>query len=117
MSQHSNTYQSDLLHPVICQSYSLTKTDNSFTLYPQTGFLQTFIQAISIVPLQAHYYSEALPTPHGYCAGVSRLSATGNCKRRTCPRWRLERDLNLQPFGRKAPNLPMSHHSQQDNPY
>ena len=39
-----------------------------------------FIQAISIAPLQSHYYSEALPTQHGYCAGISRRSATGNCE-------------------------------------
>src|SRR6218665_4136180 len=31
-----------------------------------------FIQTISIAPLQVHFYSEALPTQHGYCAGVSR---------------------------------------------
>src|SRR6218665_215933 len=29
------------------------------------------------------------------------------------PTWRLEWDLNLWPFGRKATNLPMSHHSPQ----
>jgi len=29
--------------------------------------LHSFIQAISIVPLQVHYYSEALPTQHGDC--------------------------------------------------
>src|SRR6218665_2347331 len=27
--------------------------------------------------------------------------------------WWLERDLNPRPFGRKAPNLPMSHHAQE----
>ena len=30
-----------------------------------------FIQAISIVPLQVHSYSEALPTQHEYCVGVA----------------------------------------------
>src|SRR6218665_1081014 len=35
----------------------------------------SFIQTISIAPLQVHFYSEALPTRHGYCAGVSRRSA------------------------------------------
>ena len=30
-----------------------------------------FIQAISIVPLQAHYYSEVLLTQHGYCVRVN----------------------------------------------
>jgi len=45
-----------------------------------------FIQAISIAPLKVHYYSEVLPTQHGYCVRVSRRSATGNCNWRTCPR-------------------------------
>jgi len=27
--------------------------------------------------LQVYYYSEALPTQHGYCVEVSRRSATG----------------------------------------
>ena len=47
----------------------------------------SFIQAISIAPLQVHYHSEALPTQHGHCVGVSRRSATGNCKWRTCQRF------------------------------
>src|SRR6218665_2058974 len=41
------------------------------------SLINSFIQAISIAPLQVHYYSEALPTQHGYCAGVSRQS---NCE-------------------------------------
>jgi len=28
------------------------------------------IQTISIAPLRVHFYSKALPTQHGYCAGV-----------------------------------------------
>ena len=35
---------------------------------------------ISIAPLQVHYYSEALPTEHGYCVGVSRRRVTDNCE-------------------------------------
>ena len=31
----------------------------------------SFIQAITIAPLQVRYYSETLLTQHGYCAGVS----------------------------------------------
>ena len=31
-------------------------------------------------PSSIQYYSEALPPQHGYCAGVSRLIATGNCE-------------------------------------
>ena len=45
----------------------------------------SFIQAISVAPLQVRY-SEALLTKHGSCVGVSRPSATGNCAWRTCPR-------------------------------
>jgi len=41
-------------------------------------FIHSFILAISIAPLQVHYYSEALPIQHGYCVEVSRRSATGN---------------------------------------
>jgi len=40
-----------------------------------TIFNHSFILAISIAPPQAHYYSEALPTQHGYYVGVSRRSA------------------------------------------
>ena len=47
--------------------------------------VHSFIQAISIAPLQVHYLSEVLPTQHGYCVWVSRRSATGNSKWRTCP--------------------------------
>ena len=39
------------------------------------SLIHSFIQAISIAPLQVHYYSEALPTGStqlGYCVGVSR---------------------------------------------
>jgi len=43
------------------------------------------MHAISIAPPQVHYYTEALPTQHGYCAGVSRRSVTSNCEWRTCP--------------------------------
>src|SRR6218665_1445979 len=40
-------------------------------------FIQSFILAISVAPLQVHYYSEALPTAAriAYCIGVSRRSA------------------------------------------
>jgi len=50
------------------------------------SFIHSFIQTICIAPLQVHFYSEALLTQHGYCAGVSRRSATGNCELRTYPR-------------------------------
>ena len=52
----------------------------AFSLWCQTccrvEFIHSFIQTISIAPLQVHYYSEALQTQHGYCAGISCRSAT-----------------------------------------
>jgi len=47
-------------------------------IYTYYIIIYSFIQAISIAPLQVYYYSEALPAQHGYCVGVSRWSATGN---------------------------------------
>ena len=41
----------------------------------------SFILAISIVPLQVHYYAAALPTRNGYCAGVSRRSSQATVSR------------------------------------
>ena len=52
--------------------------------YMSLFLIHSFTLAISIAPLQVHYYSEALPTQHGYFVGVSRRSATGNCEWRTC---------------------------------
>src|SRR6218665_1414517 len=52
------------------------------------SFIHSFIHSfrtISIAPLEVHYYSEALPTQHEYCSGVSHRSATSNYKLRTCP--------------------------------
>jgi len=39
-----------------------------------------------LLPLQVHFYSEALPARHEYCAIILRRSATGNCDWRTCQR-------------------------------
>jgi len=41
--------------------------------YMPQVFFYSFIQAISVAPLLVHYFSEALPTQHVYCAGVSCL--------------------------------------------
>jgi len=78
-------------------------------------FIHPFIQAISIASLTVLCCSEALPTQHGYCLGISRLSATGNfviklLKVLTCT-WRLERESNLWLFGRKASTLPKRRHA------
>ena len=42
--------------------------------------IHSLIQAISIAPLQVHYYTEALLTQHRCCVGVLRQSAMGNCE-------------------------------------
>jgi len=86
--------------------------DHSFTddlhLQSTSQVIYLFIQAISIVPFLVHNYSEALPTQHGYCVGVSRWSATGNSERRTCSRpvWRLERDSTFRTKGDESTNEP-----------
>src|SRR6218665_5756 len=48
---------------------------SQYRFQPLPIFIRSFIHAISIAPLQVLYYSEALPTQHGYCMGVSRRSA------------------------------------------
>ena len=57
-------------------------------LHLWTTTIHSFIHTISVAPLQVHYayYSESLPTQHGYCVGISLQSATGNYELRTCPR-------------------------------
>ena len=72
---------------VSCQS--TTGNCESRTCRRGRILIHSFIQAIYIAPLQIHYYSEALPTQHGHCVGVSRQSTTGNCESRTCPRGRI----------------------------
>src|SRR6218665_469484 len=64
---------------------TLTKVQFNIEIQCQS-FIHSFIQTIPIASLQVHFYSEALPTQHGYCAIVSCRSATGNCELRTCPR-------------------------------
>ena len=71
----------------------------------------SFFQDISIATLQVHYYSEALPTQHGYCVGVSWWHSIHRQLRvkdlPKVPTWRL--DFNPRPFRRKALNLPVHH--------
>src|SRR6218665_2497652 len=77
------------------------------------SFIHSFILAISIAPHQVHYYSEALPTT----ARILCRSFTPKRHRQLrvkdllkVPTWRLERDSNPRPSGRKASTLPMCHH-------
>ena len=76
--------------------------------------VHTFIPDISIALLQVHYYSEALPTTAlWYCVGDNMLKRYRQLWVKDLPKvpaWRLERDSNLGPSRRKAPNLTLSHH-------
>jgi len=68
----------NLMSSVHIRNHAATETVLKLNIKIYYYFIHSFIQAISIAPL--HYYSEALPTQHGYCAGVSHRSATCNCK-------------------------------------
>jgi len=74
---------------------------------------QIFIQAICrpIAPLQVHYYTEALPTQHWYCVGVSSQSTRGKCEWSTWQRSLGYVAARARPLGRKVSNQPMSHHA------
>ena len=47
-------------------------------LADESGTSNSFIQVISLAPLQVHCYSEALPTQHGHRVGVPRRSPADN---------------------------------------
>src|SRR6218665_1509249 len=96
----------------VCQQEMPQEVTITDTSLHQVAQIHSFILAIPIAPLQVHFYSEALPTQHGYCVGVSGHRQLRVKVLPKVPVWRLERDSNPQPFGRKAPNLPMSHHAQ-----
>src|SRR6218665_2954260 len=73
----------------------------------------SFILAISIAPLQVHYYSEALSTARILCRSFTpkrhrQLRVKDLPK---VPTWRLKRDSKPRSFGRTASNLPMNHHA------
>ena len=93
--------------------YHWFKTSYNITSQLTEHIIPSFVQDISIAPLQVHYYSEALPTQHGYCAGVIRHRQVRVKDLPTVPTWQGEQDSNPWPFGWKATNLPMSHHTPQ----
>ena len=78
------------------------------------SFIHSFNRAISIAPLQVHYYSEALPT---HCSTDIVLEFHAEAPQTTASEGlaqgsymaAIERDSNPRPCGRKASNLPMSH--------
>ena len=75
--------------------------------------IHSLIPVISTAPLQVHYYSEVLPTQHGYCVGISCRSATGNCEWRTCQGPYVADRARFEPatFWTKALDLPLSHYA------
>jgi len=67
--------------PMALSNYELLTTSLHITVSEKANYNQalspisytySLIQAISKALLQVHYYSEALPTQHGHCAGISR---------------------------------------------
>ena|SRR6218665_578364 len=73
---------SDDCHPGRINGDSLAEEDCKIKCRGRChGFIHSFRPF-----LQVRYYSETPPTQHGYCAGVSRQSATDRCELRTCPR-------------------------------
>src|SRR6218665_2752568 len=76
-------------------------------------FIRSFVQTISIAPIQVHLYSEALPTQHGYCVGVYTLKRYGQLQVKDLPKvptWRLERESNPRPSDLKSSSQPRRHH-------
>src|SRR6218665_2953182 len=74
----------------------------------------TFIQAISIVALQVHYYSEALLTTARILCRSFTPKRHMQLRMKDLPKvptWRPERDSNQRPFGRKATSSPMRYHA------
>ena len=75
-------------------------------------FIHSLIQAISIAPFQVHYYSEVLTTHARILCQNFTLKRHRHLWVKDLPKvpmWRLERESNPWPFGRKASTLPMRH--------
>ena len=73
--------------------------------------IHSFIPDIPIAPLRVHFYSRL---QHWCCVGVKTPKRCRQLWVKDLPKvptWRVEWDSNLRPSGRKAPNLPLSHHA------
>jgi len=76
MPMGSLSFKASVSHPhTHLQSIWSYQRNNLPSQFLVSTFIQSFILAISIAPLQVHYYSETLPLQHGYCIGVSRRNA------------------------------------------
>ena len=73
--------------------------------------MHSFFPDISMAPLQIQRRSRL---QHWYCVGVNTPKRYRQQQENDFPKvptWRLQWDSNLRPSGRKAPNLPLSHHN------
>ena len=78
-------------------------------------FLRCLFKSTTTTTTQRHFRLR-----HWYCVGVNTPKRHRQLWVKDLPKvptWRLERDLNPRPFGRKAPNLPLSHHAPFINPF
>ena len=74
----------------------------------------SFIQAISIAPLSSPLLLRGAPNTARILCRIFMLTRHRELRVKALPKvpmWQLERDSNPQPFGRKAMNLPVSHHA------
>ena len=104
-------------------SVSLWRDDNFFffVAWTRLALLQvlfqitrSFIPDISVAPLQSTTTQKRSKLQHWYCVGVNMAKRYWQLWVKDLPKvrtWRLERDSNLWPSGRKAPNLPLSLHT------
>ena len=82
--------------------------------------LYLFILDISIAPLQAHCYSEVLPTTARILYRSFTLKRHRQLRVKDLPKvptWWLEQDSNRRPSGRKVSTLPKRHHAPQADIY
>src|SRR6218665_1492151 len=78
------------------------------------SFIHSFIQTFSIEPLQVHYYSKA---PQHCTNTVRSFTPKRQMQLRVkdlskVSTWRLDRDSNPRPSGRKASTPPMRNHAE-----
>ena len=92
----------------LCDIQSSLRSETKSVL---PSFIHLFIQAISVVPLQVHsqrHSQHSSDTLSEFHTEVPQATVSDLPKAHT---WRLEWGSNPRSFGRKATNLPMSHHA------
>src|SRR6218665_2279977 len=87
MPMGSLSFKASVSHPPThLQSIWSYQRNNLPSQFLVSTFIQSFILAISIAPLQVHYYSEALSTTAWILYRSFTPKRTGNCRYRTCTR-------------------------------